>query len=143
MIAAQEILGLSEGAFVAIMVALIGGPIVAWVTTRGAKREARAARQEAAEVRRSVGEQNGHGTVQDATGVILDRLDSMARAQHSMQTSLDAVVAESALWALRFLPGESMQCVISSLGSLTEGDLAGVKLTMQFKAAPALLRVQD
>lgn len=93
MIAAQEILGLSEGAFVAIMVALIGGPIVAWVTTtRGAMREARAARQEAAEVRRSVGEQNGHGTVHDATGVILDRLDSMARAQHSMQTSLDAVV---------------------------------------------------
>ena len=52
-------------------------------------------------------------------------------------------VRVSALWALRFLPGESMQCVISSLGSLTEGDLAGVKLTMQFKAAPALLRVQD
>ncbi len=97
MIAAQEILGLSEGAFVAIMVALIGGPIVAWVTTRGAMREARAARQEVGEVRRSVGEQNGHGTVQDATGVILDRLDSMARAQHSMQTSLDAVVADAGL----------------------------------------------
>lgn len=95
--AAQSVLGLSEGAFVAIMVALIGGPVVAWVTTRGAKREARAARDEAAEVRRSVGGVNGHGTVQDATGVILARLDSIEQNQHLMHTSLDSVVDAAGL----------------------------------------------
>ncbi len=48
----------------------------------------------------------------------------------------------SALWALRFLPGQTMQCAISSLGSMSAASLAGVKLTMQFKAAPALLRLE-
>lgn len=90
--AAQEVLGFSEGSFVAILVALIGGPAVAWVTAKGAKREARAAHQVATEVRRSVGGVNGHGTVQDATGVILERLDRLAETQHAMQTSLDSVV---------------------------------------------------
>lgn len=76
-----------------------------------------------------------------ADDVIVDVLRNGVTA--AALTIATGEVRVSALWALRFLPGESMQCVISSLGSLTEGDLAGVKLTMQFKAAPALLRVQD
>ena len=107
---------LSEASAVQIIVAVIavvgvlGAPIgVAWITVRGQRAQkaatvvavdtAVAAKAEAEKVAESVGPKNGHGTVQDATGKILDQLAAiderqraMERTQHAMQTSLDSVV---------------------------------------------------
>lgn len=107
---------LSEASAVQIIVAVVGAvalvaaPIgVAWITVRGQRAQkaatavavntADAAKAEAEKVAASVGPKNGHGTVQDATGKILDQLAAiderqraMERTQHAMQTSLDSVV---------------------------------------------------
>lgn len=107
---------LSEASAVQIIVAVVGAlalvaaPIgVAWITVRGQRAQkaatvvavntADAAKAEAEKVAESVGPKNGHGTVQDATGKILEsneqilkEIAAMQRTQHAMQTSLDAVV---------------------------------------------------
>ena len=107
---------LSEASAVQIIVAVVGAialvaaPIgVTWITVRGQRAQkaatvvavdtAVAAKVEAEKVAESVGPKNGHGTVQDATGKILDQLAviadrqrAMERTQHAMQTSLDSVV---------------------------------------------------
>lgn len=51
-------------------------------------------------------------------------------------------VTTSRLGSLLCLPGQTLQCALSDLGSLDATDLDGVKLTIQLKAAPAMLRVE-
>lgn len=100
----NEVLGLSEGGFVAICVALIGGPLVAILMTRGTKREAKAARAEAKgandkadQVVASVGQVNGHGTVQDQGAQILAEIAELRRSVHSLATTMDSVVDAAGL----------------------------------------------
>lgn len=73
--------GLSSEGWAAVSfigAACVTGPCVAWIQTRRVARTAET-------VASSVGEKNGHGTVQDATAEILRRIDGL-------QTSVDAVV---------------------------------------------------
>lgn len=80
-------------AFIALFGA--GGSIAAvfaWLTAREARKNSEVARKDAAEVRSSIGPQNGHGTVQDATGRILDELTTIKDMQQSQGVSLRSVV---------------------------------------------------
>lgn len=72
-------------AVIAVMLALIGGPVTAWITTKGAAKKAGHAADVAEQVAESVGEKNGHGTVQDQGAATLNRLAAM-------QTTLESLV---------------------------------------------------
>lgn len=84
--------------FVAI-VGAVGAVAAAWAQGAATRRQATAANEKAekahdlaATVADSVGPKNGHGTVQDATGAILARLDGIESTVHTLVTSVDSVV---------------------------------------------------
>lgn len=80
-------------ALAGIAVALITGPATAWVMTRSTRKRVDTAVAVAEEVSKSVGVQNGHGTVQDATGEILHELKSIKDQQHTQNVTLESIVS--------------------------------------------------
>ncbi len=105
----------NDGSVIVIVaiVGAIGTVAAAWAQGNRIHRQATAANEKAdvaqelaAEVADSVGPKNGHGTVQDVTGVLLSEIretrgevaairstqQQMHRSQHAMQTSIDSVV---------------------------------------------------
>jgi len=81
------------------IVGAVGAVAAAWAQGAATRRQATAANEKAekahdlaATVADSVGPINGHGTVQDATGAILARLDGIESTVHTLVTSVDSVV---------------------------------------------------
>jgi len=92
------ILGVIATVIVAVIGA-VGAVAAAWAQGAATRRQATAANEKAekahdlaATVADSVGPKNGHGTVQDATGAILARLDGIESTVHTLVTSVDSVV---------------------------------------------------
>ena len=92
------ILGVIATVIVAVIGA-VGAVAAAWAQGAATRRQATAANEKAekahdlaATVADSVGPINGHGTVQDATGAILARLDGIESTVHTLVTSVDSVV---------------------------------------------------
>ena len=92
------ILGVIATVIVAVIGA-VGAVAAAWAQGAATRRQATAANMKAekahdlaATVADSVGPINGHGTVQDATGAILARLDGIESTVHTLVTSVDSVV---------------------------------------------------
>lgn len=92
------ILGVIATVIVAVIGA-VGAVAAAWAQGAATRRQATAAHEKAekaqdlaATVADSVGPINGHGTVQDATGAILARLDGIESTVHTLVTSVDSVV---------------------------------------------------
>lgn len=81
------------------VIGAVGTVAAAWAQGNRIRRQATEANEKAevahvlaTEVADSVGPINGHGTVQDATGAILARLDGIESTVHTLVTSVDSVV---------------------------------------------------
>lgn len=92
------ILGVIATVIVAVIGA-VGAVAAAWAQGAATRRQATAANEKAekahdlaATVADSVGPKNDHGTVQDATGAILARLDGIESTVHTLVISVDSVV---------------------------------------------------
>ena len=98
---ADQIPVTSDGRVIVIVaiVGAVGTVAAAWAQGNRIRRQATEANEKAkvaqvlaAEVADSVGPKNGHGTVQDATGAILARLDGIESTVHTLVISVDSVV---------------------------------------------------
>ena len=83
-----------------VIIATIGclGTIAAaWIPVRRAADRAKAAQKGVEQLAKSVGEANGHGTVQDATGQLLDQVVAVRADLRSMHTTVESLVTSAAM----------------------------------------------
>ena len=73
----------------------IGTIATAWIPVHRAAGRAKAAQQGVDRIAESVGEVNGHGTVQDATRQLLDQLAAVRADVRSMHTTVESLVVSA------------------------------------------------
>ena len=95
---AADTIPATDGRVLVIIATLgcIGTIATAWIPVRRAADRAKAAQQGVDRIAESVGEVNGHGTVQDATRQLLDQLAAVRADVRSMHTTVESLVVSAA-----------------------------------------------